>query len=79
MELEKSTLINILAGITNKSSGKAIINGHDIDTSVNDAKLSIGVVPQELVMDPYFTPKETLNFQSGYYGVKKNFIKLIIY
>ena len=53
----KSTLINILAGITNKSSGKAIINGHDIDTSVNDAKLSIGVVPQELVMDPYFTPK----------------------
>ena len=71
----KSTLINILAGITNKSSGKAIINGHDIDTSVNDAKLSIGVVPQELVMDPYFTPKETLNFQSGYYGVKKKFYK----
>ena len=67
----KSTLINILAGITNKSSGKAFINGFDLDKSVNKAKLSIGVVPQELVMDPYFTPRETLNFQSGYYGVKK--------
>ena len=67
----KSTLINILAGITNKSSGKAFINGFDLDKSVNKAKLSIGVVPQELVMDPYFTPRETLNFQSGYYGLKK--------
>ena len=67
----KSTLINILAGITNKSSGKAFINGFDLDKFVNEAKLSIGVVPQELVMDPYFTPRETLNFQSGYYGVKK--------
>ena len=67
----KSTLINILAGITNKSSGKAVINGYDIEKNVNNAKLSIGVVPQELVMDPYFTPRETLNFQAGYYGVKK--------
>ncbi len=67
----KSTLINILAGITNKSSGKAFINGFDLDKAVNEAKLSIGVVPQELVIDPYFTPRETLNFQSGYYGVKK--------
>ncbi len=67
----KSTLINILAGITNKSSGKAFINGYDLDKAANEAKLSIGVVPQELVMDPYFTPRETLNFQSGYYGVKK--------
>ena len=70
----KSTLINILAGITNKSSGKAVINGYDIEKNVNNAKLSIGVVPQELVMDPYFTPRETLNFQSGYYGVKKRVI-----
>ena len=67
----KSTLINILSGITNKTSGKAIINGFDIDQHVNQAKLSIGVVPQELVMDPYFTPRETLNFQSGYYGIRK--------
>ena len=67
----KSTLINILAGITNKSSGSASINGFEIDHSLNKAKLSIGVVPQELVMDPYFTPRETLNFQSGYYGIRK--------
>ncbi|MEC8099868.1 MAG: ABC transporter ATP-binding protein [Pseudomonadota bacterium] len=67
----KSTLINILAGITNKTSGKVLINGYNINTHLNKAKSSIGVVPQELVMDPYFTPRETLNFQSGYYGVKK--------
>ena len=71
----KSTLINILAGITNKSSGKAFISGYDLDKHINEAKLSIGVVPQELVIDPYFTPRETLNFQSGYYGVKeKNYL-----
>tara|TARA_Y100001954_G_C15728575_1_gene562015 strand:+ start:364 stop:1287 length:924 start_codon:yes stop_codon:yes gene_type:complete len=67
----KSTLINILAGIVNKSSGKILINGNDIDKEERAAKLSIGVVPQEIVIDPYFTPKETLDFQSGYYGVKK--------
>ena len=67
----KSTLINILAGIVNKSSGTAIINGFNIDEEIRAAKQSIGVVPQELVMDPYFTPKETLDFQAGYYGVKK--------
>ena len=68
----KSTLINILSGIANKTSGNAIINGYDIDKSVNLAKRSIGVVPQELVIDPYFTPKETLEFQAGYYGIKKS-------
>ena len=67
----KSTLINILAGIVNKSSGTAIINGFNIEKEIREAKQSIGVVPQELVMDPYFTPKETLDFQAGYYGVKK--------
>ncbi|MBJ56677.1 MAG: multidrug ABC transporter ATP-binding protein [Rickettsiales bacterium] len=68
----KSTLINILAGITNKSSGTVLVNGYNIDTHKRESKLSIGVVPQELVMDPYFTPEETLNFQSGYYGLKKS-------
>ena len=67
----KSTLINILAGIVNKTSGKVNINGYDIDKKIRDAKLSIGVVPQEIVIDPYFTPRETLNFQSGYYGLKR--------
>ena len=67
----KSTFINILAGIINKSSGSVNINGYDIDANQRESKLSIGVVPQELVMDPYFTPQETLNFQSGYYGLRK--------
>ena len=67
----KSTLINILSGIVNKSSGAIAINGFDVDKDIRAAKLSIGVVPQELVIDPYFTPRETLNFQAGYYGIKK--------
>ena len=68
----KSTLINILAGISNKTSGVVKINGYNIDKDVRLSKLSIGVVPQELVIDPYFTPKETLEFQAGYYGIKKS-------
>lgn len=67
----KSTLINILSGIVNKTSGTIAINGYDIDKDIRAAKLSIGVVPQELVIDPYFTPRETLNFQAGYYGIRK--------
>lgn len=68
----KSTLINILAGIVNKTSGKIFINGNNCELEERTAKQSIGVVPQELVMDPYFTPKETLEFQAGYYGIKKS-------
>tara|TARA_A100001011_G_scaffold398207_1_gene501786 strand:- start:8229 stop:9077 length:849 start_codon:yes stop_codon:yes gene_type:complete len=68
----KSSLINILAGIVNKSSGKVLINGCDFELEQRAAKQSIGVVPQELVIDPYFTPKETLEFQAGYYGIKKS-------
>lgn len=68
----KSTLINILAGIVNKSSGKIIINGNCLEKEERAAKQSIGVVPQELVIDPYFTPKETLNFQAGYYGINRS-------
>ena len=68
----KSTLINILAGIVNKTSGDVFINGNNYELEERAAKQSIGVVPQELVMDPYFTPKETLEFQAGYYGIKKS-------
>ena len=68
----KSTLINILAGIVNKTSGDVFINGNNYELEERAAKQSIGVVPQELVIDPYFTPKETLEFQAGYYGIKQS-------
>ncbi|HEX8667362.1 MAG TPA: ABC transporter ATP-binding protein [Allosphingosinicella sp.] len=67
----KSTMINILAGLVNKSGGSASIWGFDIDEHPRNAKASIGVVPQELVFDPFFTPSETLEIQAGLYGVPK--------
>lgn len=67
----KSTLINILAGLTVKTSGTASICGYDIDTQTRAARASIGVVPQELILDPFFTPREALEFHAGYYGVPK--------
>ncbi|MAR57635.1 MAG: multidrug ABC transporter ATP-binding protein [Rickettsiales bacterium] len=68
----KSTLINIIAGLVNKTEGKVVVWNNDIDFRQRNAKLAIGVVPQELVLDPFFTPLETLKYQSGYYGVPKN-------
>tara|TARA_B100000686_G_scaffold344611_1_gene427568 strand:+ start:1485 stop:2414 length:930 start_codon:yes stop_codon:yes gene_type:complete len=68
----KSTLINIIAGLVNKTKGKVTVWNNDIDFNQRNAKLAIGVVPQELVLDPFFTPLETLEYQSGYYGVPKN-------
>jgi ABC-2 type transport system ATP-binding protein len=65
----KSTLINILAGLVTKSSGKVTIWGFDIDEHPRNAKRSIGVVPQEIIFDPFFTPRETLEIQAGLYGV----------
>ena len=67
----KSTLINILAGLVNKSGGSATIWGFDIDRHPRNAKASIGIVPQELIFDPFFTPRETLEIQAGLYGVPK--------
>lgn len=67
----KSTLINILAGLVNKTSGSASIWGFDIDEHPRNAKNSIGIVNQELLFDPFFTPLETLENQAGYYGVPK--------
>jgi ABC-2 type transport system ATP-binding protein len=67
----KSTLINILAGLVNKSGGSATIWGFDIDKHPRNAKVSIGVVPQEIIFDPFFTPAETLEIQAGLYGVPK--------
>lgn len=68
----KSTLINILAGLVVKSSGSAKICGFDIDGQTRQARASIGVVPQEIAMDVYFTPYQALELQAGYYGVPKS-------
>jgi ABC-2 type transport system ATP-binding protein len=67
----KSTLINILSGMVRKTGGTASIWGFDIDEHPRNAKASIGVVPQEIVFDPFFTPFETLELFAGLYGVPK--------
>jgi ABC-2 type transport system ATP-binding protein len=65
----KSTLINILAGLVTKTSGTARVWGFDIDRKPRQARAAIGVVPQELNLDPFFTPLELLDLQAGLYGV----------
>jgi ABC-2 type transport system ATP-binding protein len=67
----KSTTINILAGVTNKTSGTVRIWDRDIDQRPRDARAAIGVVPQELAVDVFFTPREALEVQAGFYGVPK--------
>lgn len=68
----KTTLISILAGLTRASSGTAKILDYDVTTQYRDARMNIGIVPQELVFDPFFTIRETLKFQSGYFGIRNN-------
>jgi len=68
----KSTLINILAGMVMKSGGGAEIWGFDIDEHRRNASRSIGIVPQEIVFDPFFTPFEVLENQGGFYGIAKH-------
>jgi len=67
----KSTLINILAGLVNKTAGDAKVWGYDIEDEMREARRSIGVVPQELNIDPFFSPRELLDVQAGLYGVPK--------
>ncbi len=67
----KSTFINILGGLVKKDSGNIKISGLDIDNNIKECKKKIGIVPQELNMDPFFTPIELLELQAGLYGVKK--------
>ncbi len=67
----KSTFINILAGLVNKTAGKVHIWGMDIDAQPRSARGAIGVVHQEIVSDVFFTPREALEVQAGFYGVKK--------
>ncbi|MFM7702351.1 MAG: ABC transporter ATP-binding protein, partial [Alphaproteobacteria bacterium] len=67
----KSTIINIMAGLVNKTSGTVKIAGIDLDENSIDAKFKIGIVPQELVIDPFFNVYETLEIYAGYYGIAK--------
>jgi len=67
----KSTLINILAGLVTKTSGSVKIWDHDILVDMRQARRAIGVVPQELNVDPFFTPYEALDLHAGLYGVAK--------
>jgi ABC-2 type transport system ATP-binding protein len=68
----KSTFINILAGLVNKTDGKVSIWDRDIDTDPRNARAAIGVVPQEIAADVFFTPRESLEVQAGLYGVPKS-------
>lgn len=67
----KSTIINILAGLTNKSSGNVKIGEIDIDLDAKLSKFKIGIVPQEIVFDPFFNVRETLEIYAGYFGIRK--------
>ncbi len=68
----KTTMISILAGLTRATSGSVKVMGHDVQTDYAKARAKLGVVPQELVFDPFFNVRETLRIQSGYFGVKNN-------
>ncbi len=68
----KTTLISILAGLTRADSGQAAIMGHDVAHDYRQSRRALGVVPQELVYDPFFNVRETLRIQSGYFGLRHN-------
>lgn len=68
----KTTLISILAGLGKATAGAVNVHGFDVNTQAAQARRQLGVVPQELVFDPFFNVRETLRFQSGYFGVKHN-------
>jgi len=68
----KTTLISVLAGLCKATQGRASVCGHDVVTDYQSARRSLGVVPQELVYDPFFTVRETLRIQSGYFGFRHN-------
>ena len=68
----KTTLISILAGLARPTSGRAMVLGSDVQADYGDARRKLGVVPQELVFDPFFTVREALRIQSGYFGVRNN-------
>lgn len=68
----KTTLINVLAGLVRANAGSARVLGNDVVSDYQRSRQSLGVVPQELTFDPFFTVRETLEFQSGYFGLRRN-------
>ena len=68
----KTSLISILAGLSRASSGSVTVHGHDVLSDYAKARRTLGVVPQELVFDPFFSVREALRIQSGYFGIKNN-------
>jgi len=68
----KTTLISILAGLSSASGGRVSVHGHDVVADYAAARRSLGIVPQELVFDPFFSVRESLVIQSGYFGIRKN-------
>ncbi len=68
----KTTMISILAGLTRATSGRVTVQGFDVQADYAQARRKLGIVPQELVFDPFFNVREALRFQSGYFGIKKN-------
>ncbi|MFY9329396.1 MAG: ABC transporter ATP-binding protein [Georgfuchsia sp.] len=68
----KTTLISSFAGLVKPDSGSIAVLGHDVQSDYRNSRRLLGVVPQEIVYDPFFTVRETLQFQSGYYGIRKN-------
>lgn len=74
----KSTLINSMAGLVKPTSGKILVNGYDVNADYRQARRYLGVVPQELISDPFFTLRELLDIQSGYFGLRSREQKLWI-
>ena len=68
----KTTLISLLAGLARANAGSLKVMGHDVVADYRQARRALGVVPQELVFDPFFTVRESLRFQSGYFGLRRN-------
>jgi ABC-2 type transport system ATP-binding protein len=68
----KTTLISILAGLSRATRGRVTVMGHDVVTDYAAARAALGIVPQELVFDPFFSVREALRIQSGYFGVHHN-------
>jgi ABC-2 type transport system ATP-binding protein len=68
----KTTLISVLAGLAKATAGRVTVMGHDVVTDFAAARKALGIVPQELVFDPFFSVRETLRIQGGYFGVKNN-------